>query len=104
MAETAAKAIANVKFDKVVVWDGGKGGNGKNATAGFLQGLAGSLPPMLQMMRDIGGVEMPAYFGKLAECAGRDAHRPPATAAPTPRPSHPRRLAEGRARSRPPKG
>jgi flotillin len=67
MAETAAKAIANVKFDKVVVWDGGAGSNGKNATAGFLQGLAGSLPPMLQMMRDIGGVEMPAYFGKLGD-------------------------------------
>ena len=67
MAETAAKAIANVKFDKVVVWDGGQGSNGKNGTAGFLQGLAGSLPPLLQMMRDIGGVEMPAYFGKLAD-------------------------------------
>jgi hypothetical protein len=25
---------------------------------------------MLQMMRDIGGVEMPAYFGKLAEAPG----------------------------------
>jgi flotillin len=70
MAETAAKAIANVKFDKVVVWDGGPGGNGKNATANFLQGLAGSLPPMLQMLRDIGGVEMPAYLGKLAEAPG----------------------------------
>ncbi|HEX6810666.1 MAG TPA: SPFH domain-containing protein [Planctomycetota bacterium] len=67
MAEVAAKAIANVKFDKVVVWDGGVNGNGKNATAGFLQGLAGSLPPVMQMMRDIGGVELPSYFGKLAE-------------------------------------
>ena len=76
MAETAAKAIANVKFDKVVVWDGG-GKDGKNATAGFLHGLAGSLPPMLQMMRDIGGVEMPAYFGKLAEMpAGAPAAAP----------------------------
>src|SRR5436190_292560 len=67
MAETAAKAIANVKFDKVVVWDGGPGANGKHATANFLQGLAGSLPPLLQMMKDIGGVEMPAFFGKLAD-------------------------------------
>ncbi len=71
MAETAAKAIANVKFDKVVVWDGGTGKDGKGATAGFLHGLAGSLPPMLQMMRDIGGVEMPAYFGKLADGMGK---------------------------------
>ena len=69
LAEVAAKAIANVKFDKVVVWDGGANGNGKHATASFLQGLAGSLPPVMQMMRDIGGVELPGYFGKLAEPA-----------------------------------
>lgn len=80
MAETAAKAIANVKFDKVVVWDGGAGNGGKNATAGFLQGLAGSLPPLLQMMKDIGGVEMPAYFGKLAE--GTNGPAAPTPAAP----------------------
>jgi len=82
MAETAAKAIANVKFDKVVVWDGGPGANGKNATAGFLQGLAGSLPPLLQMVRDIGGVEMPGCFGKLAEAPGSAAPAETTPAAP----------------------
>jgi len=67
LADTASAAISNIKFDKVVVWDPGTAGagNGKSATAGFLQGLAGSLPPMLQMMRDIGGVQMPDYFGKV---------------------------------------
>ncbi|MBL8752181.1 MAG: flotillin family protein [Planctomycetes bacterium] len=81
MAEVAAKAIANVKFDKVVVWDGGAGGGGKHATANFLHGLAGSLPPMLQMMKDIGGVEMPAFFGKLAEPTAPAAASPSAAAA-----------------------
>jgi flotillin len=85
MAETAAKAISNVKFDKVVVWDGG-GTNGKNATAGFLHGLAGSLPPVMQMMRDIGGVEMPAYFGKLAEAQ----HAAPEGTVVVPRPPAPK--------------
>ncbi len=66
LSENAAKAISNIKFDKVVVWDGGSE-NGKSATANFLQGLGGSLPPMLQMMRDIGGVEMPEFFGRLVE-------------------------------------
>jgi len=66
LSRTAAQAIANVKFDKVVVWDGG-GSDGKSGTAGFLRGLAGALPPMLHMMRDIGGVQMPEYFGKLVE-------------------------------------
>jgi len=63
LSETAAKAISNIKFDKVVVWDGG---NGKS-TANFLQNLGRSLPPMLQMMKDVGGVEMPEFFGKLVE-------------------------------------
>ena len=62
LAETAAKAISNVKFDKVVVWDGGQG---KGATANFLQNMAHTLPPMLQMMKDVGGIEMPEFLGKL---------------------------------------
>jgi len=66
LSETAAKAISNIKFDKVVVWDSGPDGKGGgNATAGFLKGLGSTLPPMLQIMKDVGGVEMPAYFGKL---------------------------------------
>lgn len=64
LAETAAKAIANVKFDKVVVWDGGGGVNG-SSTANFLQSLSKSLPPMLHMLQDIGGVKMPDFLGKL---------------------------------------
>ena len=29
--------------------------------------MAGTLPPMLQIMQDIGGVKMPEYFGKMVE-------------------------------------
>jgi flotillin len=65
LSETAAKAISNVKFDKVIVWDNGQGGDGANGAANFLRGLGSSLPPVLQIMKDIGGVEMPDYFGKL---------------------------------------
>ena len=65
ISETASKAIANIKFDKIVVWDGGQGPGGQGGTSGFLKNLAGSLPPALEMMRDIGGVEMPDFFGKL---------------------------------------
>ncbi len=67
LSETAATAISNIKFDKIVVWDSGANGsgNGKGATANFLSGLSGTLPPMLHMMRDIAGVKMPDYFGKL---------------------------------------
>jgi len=61
LSETAAKAIANIKFDKVVVWDGDQG----KATSGFLQNLTKSLPPMLTMMKDVGGIQMPEFFGKI---------------------------------------
>lgn len=65
LSKTAATAISNVKFDKVVVWDNGAGKDGRNATTNFLHSLAGSLPPMMQMMSEVGGVKMPEYFGKL---------------------------------------
>src|SRR6185295_16308019 len=65
LAETSAKAISNIKFDKVVVWENG-GTDGRSNTADFLHKMAGSLPPMLQVMRDIGGVEIPTSLAKLA--------------------------------------
>jgi flotillin len=64
LAETSAKAISNIKFDKVVVWENGSG-NGRSNTADFLHKMAGSLPPMLQVMKDIGGVEIPTSLAKL---------------------------------------
>ncbi|MDJ0521511.1 MAG: SPFH domain-containing protein [Planctomycetota bacterium] len=68
LSENAAQAISNIKFDKVVVWDGAGGAGGQgSSTANFLSSMAGSLPPMLHMMRDIGGVEMPEFFGKLVD-------------------------------------
>lgn len=68
LAHTAAQAISNIKFDKVVVWEGGNA-NGAGATAGFLQNMARTLPPMMQIVKDIGGVELPEFLGKLAEPA-----------------------------------
>src|SRR5439155_12013265 len=56
LAQTAAQAISNIKFEKVVVWENG-GANGQTNTSNFLQGMARTLPPMMQIMRDIGGVE-----------------------------------------------
>lgn len=66
LATTAAQAISNIKFDKVVVWENGNSANGQSNTSNFLQGMARSLPPMMQVMRDIGGVELPEYLAKFA--------------------------------------
>jgi flotillin len=66
LSKTAANAISNIKFDKVIVWENG-GEKGQGATAGFLQNMAKTLPPMLQIMQEIGGVQMPEYFGKMVD-------------------------------------
>src|SRR5438552_2204251 len=81
LAETAAKAISNIKFDKVIVWENGAGnGSGASNTAQFLQSMARTLPPMMQIMKDIGGVELPEYIAKFTPPNGnseRPAPPPP---------------------------
>ncbi len=67
LAEESAKAIAGVKFDKVVVWDSGAGANGKSATANFISNLAGVVPPLLHTMKDIAGVQFPDSIAKLTD-------------------------------------
>ena len=64
LAETSAKAISNIKFDKVVVWDSG---NGAGSASGFLQNMAKTLPPMMHVLRDIADVELPGFMGKLGD-------------------------------------
>lgn len=64
LADASAKAISNIKFDKVVVWEGGAK-DGTSSTANFLHNLAKTMPPILQVMKDIGGVEIPEYLAKF---------------------------------------
>lgn len=66
LAAASAEAISNIKFDKVVVWENG-GQNGTTNTASFLHGMARSMPPMMQVLRDIGGVEIPDSLVKFAQ-------------------------------------
>ena len=65
LTEASAKAISNIKFDKVVVWEGGGNGNGTSSTAAFLKDMARMMPPMLQVMKEVGGVEVPEYLARL---------------------------------------
>lgn len=66
LTRASAAAIANIKFDKVVVWENG-GQNGTSNTANFLQSMARTLPPMMQVLKDIGGVEMPVSLARFGE-------------------------------------
>jgi flotillin len=78
LVDASAKAISNIKFDKVVVWEGNSQ-NGTSATASWLHNMARTLPPMMQVMQDIGGVEFPEKFASLADTGAAKAEQKPAT-------------------------
>ena len=74
-------AIKNIKIDKVTVWDGGNGKDGKSSTANFLSGLMQSVPP-LQEVFDMAGMELPEILGKKKEelvPALEEENQPPVT-------------------------
>lgn len=62
VVDAQAKAISNIKFDKITVWDTGNGG--KSSTSNFIQSLAGNLPPLHDVAK-MAGINMPAFFGDL---------------------------------------
>ncbi len=68
LIEASARAISNIKFDKIVVWDGSGGGKdgGQSATSHWLQNMARTLPPMMQVMKEVGGIEFPETFASIA--------------------------------------
>ncbi len=82
LAAASAKAISNIKFDKIVVWDQ-IGDKGRSSTAGFLSNMAHTLPPMMQVMKDIGGIELPESLVKFTS-----APNPPLEAADSDNGSH----------------
>jgi flotillin len=83
LAQTAAEAISNIKLDKVVVW-GGAGASGADGRDGvgvsaFVRDLAGTVPPVLQMLRDIGGVRVSDRVVSLEDDAESAAAASPAS-------------------------
>ncbi len=69
LADKAADAVSNIKFDKVVLWGGG-GANSNGAASGvssFVADLMGTLPPALHTMLNIGGVRIAENVVKLEE-------------------------------------
>lgn len=64
-------AIKNLKIDKITVWDGGKGENGKTSTANFISGLMQSVPPMNEVFK-LAGMNLPEYLGKEKPVSSTD--------------------------------
>lgn len=63
LVKTQVEAVKNLKIDKVTVWDSmSSGKDGKSpATANFLSGMLGSIPPMQDMFK-MAGMELPDYL------------------------------------------
>jgi flotillin len=70
LADKAAEAISNIKFDKVVMWGGaGPNGNGSagSGVSNFVTDLMGTLPPALHTMLNIGGVSVADTVFRVVE-------------------------------------
>lgn len=61
LVKMQSEAIKNIKIDKVTVWEGGNGKDGKTSTANFLSGLYQSVPPLEEMF-NMAGMELPGYL------------------------------------------
>lgn len=60
MMEIQAKAISNLKIDKVTVWDGGASGG--KTISNFVKDYATSLPPLHDLLK-MAGVVAPGFMG-----------------------------------------
>jgi flotillin len=61
LVKTQVEAVKGIKIDKVTVWDGNGGKDGKTSTANFISGLMGSVPP-LQDLFNMAGMNLPEYL------------------------------------------
>ena len=62
IVKTQVEAIKGIKIDKVTVWDSGAGADGgANSTSSFLSGLAKSLPPIEELLKNA-GMELPSLL------------------------------------------
>jgi len=73
LVKEQVKAISNLKIDKITVWDGGRGSNGKgNSTSDFLSGMIGALPAVHELAGQA-GIKLPGFLGKVEEAPGDSA-------------------------------
>ena len=72
LVKTQVEAVKGINIDKVTVWDSGKSENGKTATANFVSGLMGSVPPLEELFK-MAGMSLPGYLkGKPEEAPAEE--------------------------------
>ena len=64
LVKEQVRAISNLQIDKITVWEGGRGENGRNATSNFLSGMIGSLPQVHELAEQA-GIDLPDVLGRI---------------------------------------
>lgn len=75
IVQIQSEALANIKIDKISVWDSGSGNDGMQ---GFIRNFASSLPPLAEIAAQA-GIKLPSFMGELIEKAKDPANAPVAT-------------------------
>jgi len=71
LVEKAAEAVKGIKVEKVIVWDGG-GANGSGAgVSRVTHDLVRSVPPAMDLIRHVTGIELPGLGKVSPEMAAR---------------------------------
>ncbi len=65
LVEKAAEAVKGVKVEKVIVWDSGNGTGGGGGVSRVTNDLVRSVPPAMDLIRHVTGIELPG-LGKLS--------------------------------------
>ena len=65
LMEIHASAISQIKFDKVVLWSG-QNGDSKSSVGSFIGDALTSLPPLFQVLQDVGGFKPNPAIGTMA--------------------------------------
>ena len=65
IVQIQSEALANIKIDKITVWDSGSGNDGMQ---GFIRNFAASLPALNEIAAQA-GIKLPSFMGELAETA-----------------------------------
>jgi flotillin len=64
LVEKAAEAVKGVQVEKVIVWDAGGGGGAAGGVSRVTNDLVRSVPPAMDLIRHVAGIELPG-LGKL---------------------------------------
>lgn len=65
LVDAQARAISNLKIDKITVWDSGGGKDGSSSTASFISNIVSALPPLHELAKRA-GIDLPESLGKIS--------------------------------------